>query len=229
MATIKIMIVDDQRLFASSLKIVIDGFSKRGLSVVGIAHDGRECLDQLKSIKPDIILMDVRMPKLDGVETTKIVHERFPEIKIMMLTTFDDDTYVHHALTSGAVGYVLKNIEPEELTACIEAVFKGIFLVSSSVGYRLFTSPVSDTDNKLKDDKHGEKINYLRSRFPDLRRREAEVLCLILEGMDNHQISQEMFIAEQTVKNYTSAIYAKIGAEDRLHAMRLLGTLEQKK
>jgi len=223
---IKIMIVDDQKLFASSLKIVLDNYATRGLSVVAIAHDGRECLDLLKSTSPHIILMDVRMPVLDGVETTKIVHQKYPRIKIMMLTTFDDDTYVHHALTNGATGYVLKNIEPEELLSCIEAVCRGTLLVSASVGYRFFSSHLTELDDNLERARRSKKIDYLRSRFQDLKRREAEVLCLILQGMDNHEISQRMFIAEQTVKNYTSMIYSKIGVDDRLHAIRLLGSLD---
>lgn len=223
---IKILIVDDQKLFASSLKVVLDNYAERGLSVVGIAHDGKECLDLLPSAAPHIILMDVRMPVLDGVETTKIVHQKYPEIKIMMLTTFDDDTYVQRALSSGATGYVLKNIEPEELLVCIEAVFKGTLLVSASVGYRFYGGALSELDSDPERTRLSRKIGYLQSRFPDLKRREAEVLCLILQGMDNAQISEKMFIAGQTVKNYTSMIYAKIGVDDRLHAIRLLGSLE---
>ncbi len=226
MDPIRILIVDDQKLFASSLKIVLDNYASRGLSVVAIAHDGRECLDVLESVSPHIILMDVRMPVLDGVETTKIVHQKYPRIKVMMLTTFDDDTYVHHALANGATGYVLKNIEPDELVSCIEAVCNGTLLVSASVGYRFFTSHLNELDGNPEHPQQSRKVEYLRSRFPDLKRREAEVLCLILQGMDNHEISQRMFIAEQTVKNYTSMIYAKIGADDRLHAIRLLGSLE---
>ena len=141
------MIVDDQKLFASSLKVVLESSHHEGLSVVGVAHNGKECLSQLRSVKPDIILMDIRMPELDGVETARIVHEKLPEIRILMLTTFDDDTYVHRALSSGAMGYVLKNVEPAELLACIKAVAKGTLLVSSSVGYRLF----SNFDSEIRE------------------------------------------------------------------------------
>lgn len=226
MAAIKVMIVDDQVLFASSLKVVLDHSANRDISVVGIAHDGKECIEQLKSVKPDIILMDVRMPELDGVLTTKMVHERYPLVKIMMLTTFDDDSYIRDALANGAVGYVLKNIQPEELVVCIEAVSKGSLRVSYSVGYQVFSGPLEEMTKRLEEGKHDRRIEQLKLRFPDLRRREAEVLCLVLEGMDNHEISQTLFIAEQTVKNYTSAIYAKIGVEDRLHAMRRIGRLD---
>lgn len=223
------MIVDDQVLFASSLKVVIESYRHEGLSVVGIAHDGNECLQQLRVVKPDIILMDVRMPHLDGVETTKIVHQKYPGIRIMMLTTFDDDTYVQHALSNGATGYVLKNVEPTELVTCIKAVFNGTFLVSSAVGYRLIGNDELDVERGMKNERERKKIEYLKSRFQRLTRREAEVLLLVLQGLDNHQISQRLYIAEQTVKNYTSAIYKIIGVEDRLHALQMLGVgLESK-
>ena len=223
MDPIRIMIVDDQRLFASSLKVVLENSRREGLSVVGVAHDGNECLRQLPSAKPDIILMDIRMPGLDGVETTRIVHNRFPEIRIMILTTFDDDQYVHQALSGGAMGYVLKNVEPNELITCIKSVSKGTLLVSSAVGYRLFSNSESEFENETKSGADIERIDYLRSRFQHLKRRETEVLLLLLKGLDNREISQKLYIAEQTVKNCTSAIYKIIGAEDRLHALRLLG------
>ena len=131
------------------LRVVLDDSRHKGLSVVGVASNGRECVDLLEAAKPDIILMDVRMPVLDGVETTKIIHKKYPGIRIMMLTTFDDDALVHDALVSGATGYVLKNIEPEELIACIRAIAKGNLFVSSSVGYRLLGSPTSNLTRKL--------------------------------------------------------------------------------
>lgn len=222
MDKIRIMIVDDQRLFASSLKVVLESARHEGLSVVGVIHDGKECLAHVESVKPDIILMDVRMPGLDGVETTKIVHQKYPNIRILMLSTFDDDTYVHHALRNGATGYVLKNVEPAELIACIKAVFRGTFLVSSSVGFRVFNNTEAGTESLTGNMAYINKIEYLKSRFQRLKRREAEVLYLLLQGLDNHEISQKLYIAEQTVKNYTSAIYKIIGVEDRLHALRLL-------
>jgi DNA-binding NarL/FixJ family response regulator len=223
MDQIRIMIVDDQRLFASSLKVVLDSSRREGLFVVSVAHDGEECLAHLEAAKPDIILMDARMPGLDGVETTKIIHKKYPSVKILMLSTFDDDTYVHHALRSGAMGYVLKNVEPAELIACIKAVSSGTFLVSSSVGYRVFNNEEAETVREADNAAYIKKVEYLRSRFQRLKRREAEVLYLLLQGLDNHEISQKLFIAEQTVKNYTSAIYKIIGVEDRLHALQMLG------
>jgi len=226
MSRINIMIVDDQKLFASSLKIVLENLQEKELSVIGIAHNGVECLGLLETKRPDIILMDVRMPELDGVETTRIVHERYPLIRIMMLSTFGDERNVHFALQYGATGYVLKNIEPRELVTCIKAIYEGSMLVSPSVGYRVFTE---DADEKATpdDDIPQNKVEYLKSRFKQLTNREAEVLFLLLQGFDNKQISQKLCIAEQTVRNYVSAIYSIIGVEGRLQALQLLGLNDQ--
>jgi len=217
---IRIVIADDQTLFASSLKIVLDGFGEGTFRVVGVAQDGKECLEICETARPDMVLMDVRMPVMDGVEAARILHERHPGIRIMMLTTFDDDAYVTQALGSGATGYVLKNVQPEELAGCIRSVFQGNLLVSRSVGYRFFSHPLPELRQKAAETDYARKRNTLQARFPNLKKREAEVLLLVLQGMDNHQISQTLFIAEQTVKNYTSLIYSKIGVEDRLQAIR---------
>ncbi|MFA6507511.1 MAG: response regulator transcription factor [Treponemataceae bacterium] len=224
---LKVMIVDDQQLFASSLKIVLGSYCDGLISDIAIAHDGLECLDQLKKSVPDIILMDIRMPKLDGVEVARIAHAEYPQVKIMMLTTFDDDAYVVQALNNGATGYILKNIEPTELISFIESVAAGNIQVSSSIGFKLFDNSIVTCEDKKELLKDLKVIENIRERFPSLKHREAEVLCLILKGMENYQISQKLFIAEQTVKNYTSMIYKVIGVDNRLHAIRLLGHLAQ--
>lgn len=218
---IRILIVDDQVLFAASLKVVLTGFGDSVFQVIGIAKNGRECLAFLETQVPDLILMDVRMPEMDGVEATARVHKLYPQVHIMMLTTFDDDTYVAQALAAGATGYVLKNVEPDELSACVLAVAKGTLLVSPSVGYRFFHQDLPPAVSG-EDPERRKMVLYLQSRFPDLKKREAEVLCLVLQGMDNHEIASTLRIASQTVKNYTSMIYTKIGVEDRLHAIQLL-------
>jgi DNA-binding NarL/FixJ family response regulator len=220
---VRLLIVDDQTLFASSLKVVLEGHGKEGFAVLGIAKDGKECLALVESSRPDLILMDVRMPVMDGVEATRIVKQRWPEVKVMMLTTFDDDSYVSQALAAGATGYMLKNIEPEELIDCIHALMRGTMIVSASVGYKFFSQSQEGIKAAAgQDTETGRRIAALQARFPDLKKREAEVLLLVLKGMSNYQISQTLFIAEQTVKNYTSMIYTKIGVEGRLYAIQLL-------
>ena len=217
---IRILITDDQALFATSLKLVLEMDTSQDFLVVGIARNGQECLDFLRTSQPDLVLMDVRMPVMDGVEATAVIHRDYPDIKIMMLTTFDDDHYVKHALASGATGYILKSIEADELAACIHAVLKGNLLVSPSVGFKF----IGQTSLVPTDGNYHQKLNYLQTRFPELKRREAEVLYLVLQGKNNTQISQAMYIAEQTVRNYTSSIYDKIGVDDRFQAIQLLGS-----
>ena len=132
----RVLLVDDQELFVRNLQIVLE--SRAGdIEVVGIARDGREALQRVRESKPDIVLMDVRMPVMDGVEATRLIHDRHPAIRVVMLTTFDDDEYVYHALEYGAVGYLLKSIPPDELFACIRAVAGGATLMSSTVKEKL--------------------------------------------------------------------------------------------
>ncbi len=222
---IKILIVDDQSLFATGLRLVLEHDENAWFDIIGVANNGVECLHMLESLAVDVILMDVYMPEMDGVETTRRVHQHYPAIHILMLTTFEDDTHVHNALQSGASGYVLKTIEANELVTCIKAVHQGLMIVSPSVGYRTFAMTATSRPEPLAPPllpTSTSRPEYLQTRFPDLKPREAEILALILKGYNNHEIGEELFIAEQTVRNYVSTIYAKIGVDDRLHAINLL-------
>jgi DNA-binding NarL/FixJ family response regulator len=216
---IRALIADDQRLFSASLRVVLGADPEQSIEVVGTVADGQEACNAARELTPDVILMDVHMPNMDGVEATKKIHSEQPEVKIVMLTTFDDDAYVHDAIAGGAVGYILKDIEPIDLCAAIRAVNAGSFLVSPTVGTRLATHPaaVSVPENELP-------YTILRA-FPDLTHREAEVLSLVIASFDNHEIADQLGIAQQTVKNYTSTVYAKLGVRDRLHAVRHVRTV----
>jgi DNA-binding NarL/FixJ family response regulator len=214
MDPIRVLIVDDQKLFAESLNIVLDAEPTRSISVGGIANGGAEAVSATGRLNPDVILMDVHMPELDGVEATRLIHEERPEIKIIMLTTFDDDVYVQNAVANGAMGYILKNVDVAELVSAIRAVHAGNFLVSPSVRSKLAGSG----GGPARDRK--ERIARILGAFHDLTAREAEVLLLVIDSYDNHEIAGRLGIAEQTVKNYTSTIYAKLGVRDRIHAVR---------
>lgn len=210
------MIADDQKLFAGSMKIVLEGHARGEMEVVGIAYDGAEAVKLVDESGADVVLMDVRMPIMDGVEATRRIHADHPEVRIMILTTFDDDDYVHDALAAGAVGYVLKEIQPEDLVVAVKAVCSGSYLISPSVGFKL----VSRVNPDPREDRKAE-VDRLQQRFKNLSRREAQVLDLILQSFDNHEIAARLHIAEQTAKNYASMIYAKLGVADRIHAIRL--------
>lgn len=223
---IKTLIVDDQALFATSLKLVLENSRSGDFEVVGIASNGIECLDKVDALHPDIVLLDVYMPEMDGVEAAAVIHRNHPEIKVVMLTTFDDDTYVKKALKSGASGYVLKNIDAEELAACLTTVQKGMVLLSPSVGSRLAEGGELRNGTQQEARRSVPTIEVLQARFPELKPREAEILQLVLLGNSNYQIARNLFIAEQTVRNYTSSIYTKIGVDDRFQAIQLFGTVK---
>lgn len=226
MPRIKVLIADDQDLFASGIQIMLKGPGKDDFSVVGIATNGREAVSMTGRLRPDIVLMDVRMPVMDGVEATRLIHESYPDVKILILTTFDDDSYVIDALNNGALGYILKSVSPDDLLMSIKAVHNGSFLVSPSIGYKLVQHAGEGAHAGGQADAHyrGE-VNYLMSCFATLTTREAEILNLLMTDNDNREIAEKLFLAEQTVKNRISAIYAKLGVTGRAHARRCVNAV----
>jgi DNA-binding NarL/FixJ family response regulator len=213
MSKVRVLIADDQVLFAGSLRVVLEGHGN-DISVVGVAYDGQEAIDLVAAQQPDLVLMDVRMPRLDGVSAAREIRARFPRTKVVMLTTFDDDDYVRDALANGAVGYILKNIRPEDLVSVITAVANGALLPSPAARDLGRAAPAAGV--------RAAEVNFLLSRFPDLSRREAQVLTLVAENLDNHEIAAKLSIGEQTVRNYVSRIYTKLGVPDRLHAIQFV-------
>jgi DNA-binding NarL/FixJ family response regulator len=227
MNKIRVVIVDDQKLFVSSLTTVLRGHGKGRIEVVGVAYDGQDALQLVAETKPDVVLMDVRMPIMDGVKATKVVREQYPETRVVILTTFDDDDYVFQALQNGAVGYILKNIESEELITAVKAVFDGQFLVSNAVGRKLINHVDLREVAGAVSPEWESHVRALQGAFPILTTREAEVLHLICRNWDNREISERLFIAGQTVKNYTSRIYAKLGVPDRLHVIQKVARITE--
>lgn len=215
---IRLMLVDDQKLLVKSLKRVIESMDDN-MTVVATASDGNEALELLKSVQPDILLLDVRMPGMDGVETARHVSTRYPKIQIVMLTTFDDDDYIKEALKYGVVGYILKDIEPTDLISCIRAIDSGSVLISPSVAAKLFNQ-IQHFEKKEKNNTITEADSippWMKSLSP----RERDVLKLIAKGLTNRQIADKLFIAEQTVRNHVSIIYSKLGVHNRISTMKL--------
>lgn len=206
----RIVLADDQVLFIESLKKVLESSGR--FIVEGIAADGTEAVELVKTIKPDIVVLDVRMPVMDGVEAAQIISRRFPEVKIVMLTTFPDDTYVHEALKCGAHGYLLKDISIDLLVKSLESVAAGAVLMSPSV-----TEGFTDHPRKYAE----KKVSAGNERLSDLTERELEVLTLISQGYGNNDIEEALNLGKQTVRNYISLIYAKLRAKDRFEAMRI--------
>lgn len=229
MKPISILIVDDQHLFAESLRIVLHTEIEGKFEVVGIAENGKDALDFVSRRLPDIILMDIRMPVMDGVEATLKIHAAHPEIKIIILTTFDDDELAVSALSRGAYGYVVKDVDPPDLIRCIEAVYNGAYFISPSVGIKLF-----DTESKGHREKMNEKeamvLGYL-NEIPTLSPREGEILFYIVKAYSNTKIADELNISEKTVKNHLSSIYEKLNIHNRLqlinHVLQLSDKIRQ--
>lgn len=217
MDKIRILIVDDQILFAESLKTVLETRAE-AIEVVSIASNGKEAVKMAGIFKPDLILMDIRMPEMNGVTATRLIREQYPEIVILMLTTFDDDEYIHDALSYGATGFLLKNTPPNELISSIYAARNGLVLISPSVAKHL----THGMGNNLKQQKKNKSVEKAPDWLLKLSRREKQVLKLLAEGLDNREIAERLFIAEQTVKNHVSLIYSKIGTHDRMEAIRMV-------
>ena len=208
---INLLLVDDQQLFSENLKLMLETLSE-DIRVIGIADNGKEAVSMAETQQPDIILMDVSMPVMDGVEATKIIHEKYPEIKIVILTTFPDDSYVKDALHYGAYGYILKNMCSEDLISSIRAISRGAALFSPAILEKL----VHKED--IKPGRSHESIEY-KEILNRLGNREKEILKLVAKGYSNNEIADSLFISEPTVRNYISSIYAKVGTKDRLQVM----------
>ncbi len=217
MKKISLLLVDDQKLFVQNLKIVLESRMQEA-KVVGIAYDGEEAVRIVEDRHPQIVLMDVRMPGMDGVEATRVILEKHPETRIVMLTTFDDDEYVHSALQYGAAGYLLKNIPPEDLFAAIRAVDTGSVLIAPSVAKKVISPDAHPVLDEVSLDGREEKLRELIRSLTD---REKELVRLIAQAYSNREIAERLFIAEQTVKNYLSVVYMKMGVSKRTELMRL--------
>jgi DNA-binding NarL/FixJ family response regulator len=205
----KILIVDDQKLFADSLKKVLLSEDK-SVGSVAIAYNGAEALAEMLKQVPDVILMDIHMPVMNGIEATRLIHRKYPDVKILMLTTFGYDEYVKAALDKGAVGYLLKDISSSELLASIRAAQSGVRIISPQV--------LEGIAGMQRRPPEGPRVPpWLR----ELTARERDILVLAMKGFNNEEIAEKVFLSLQTVKNYLSSIYGKLGVENRFQAMRL--------
>jgi DNA-binding NarL/FixJ family response regulator len=206
MKTIKLLIVDDQELIREGLQ---DSFLlDEEIEVVGLAENGQLAVEFCERNQPDIVLMDVRMPVLNGVDATKIIKEKWPNIRIIILTTFKEIQYVTEALKAGAEGYLLKAIDPKDLLSGIKLISSGGTFISKEIATLLI--------NQLNEP----KLKRSPAKDYGLTDRETEVLRCLAEGMNNAEISVHLFLSEGTVKNYISNIYAKFELHDRLKVAR---------
>jgi DNA-binding NarL/FixJ family response regulator len=205
--TIRVLIADDQPLMRAAFEMTLR--SEGNIEVVGEAADGREAIEQARLLHPDVVLMDIRMPRLDGVEATRILVAEDDAIKILILTTFDIDEYVLEALRAGASGFLLKDVRPDELVRAIGVVADGETLLAPSVTRRLLESFI-ELRPPGPDDAH-----ELEALTPT----ERTVLTLVGRGRSNGEIAAELSVADTTVRTHVRHIFEKLGLRDRVQAV----------
>ncbi|MFB8146938.1 response regulator [Microbacterium sp. NPDC056003] len=210
---IRVMLVDDEKLIRLGFRLVLE--AEPDLDVVGEASDGAQAIEEVRMLRPDVVLMDVRMPRMDGIEATRQLVAQHPATRIVVLTTFDLDEYAFAALRAGASGFLLKDAHPHELTAAIRAAHGGDAVLAPRVTRRM--------------------LEMFGDRLPDaapaggpgadaaseLTEREREVFVAMARGLTNAEIGAELFVSESTVKTHVGRVLAKLGARDRVHAVIL--------
>ncbi len=203
---IKILIADDQELIRDSLRIVLAGNPD---FLVDTAANGIEVVRAVRKDKPDVILMDVRMPEMDGVQCTQIIKENYPEIKIIILTTFDDDEYIFSALKHGASGYLLKGISADRLIEAIHKVYHGNAMINEDIAgkvVKMFSQMSRENAAVITVDE-----NYIK----EITESEWKVIGLVSKGLSNKEIAAELFLTEGSVRNYLSSVLKKLDLRDR--------------
>jgi DNA-binding NarL/FixJ family response regulator len=218
--TIRLLLVDDQRLMRDGLRTLLE--LEPDLEVVGEAENGEVALRLFPELSPGVVLMDIRMPVMDGVEATRRLRAENPDAKIIILTTFDDNEYVFEGLRAGALGYLLKDVSGPELAEAIRTVSAGGSMIEPSVARKVVAEFA-----RLAPPTQAAKENLI----DPLSEREIEILRSVAKGLTNKEIANKLFLAEGTVKNYVTSILQKIGARDRTQAAiraRELGLLDTK-
>ena len=203
---IKVLIADDQELIRESLKIVLN--THEDIQVIDTAGDGFAVLDSIKRNMPDVILMDIRMPRMDGVYCTKTVKELYPDIKIIILTTFDDDEFVFSALKFGASGYLLKGVSMEGLYQAIKTVISGGAVINPDIATKVFR-----LFSKMANTNYAISVND--NNVNNLSNAEWKVIQQVGFGLSNKEIAQKLYLSEGTVRNYLSSILSKLELRDR--------------
>jgi DNA-binding NarL/FixJ family response regulator len=206
--TLGVLIADDQALMRTGFRMILE--AEPDLEVVGEAANGTEAVTEAKRLRPDVVLMDVRMPEMDGIEATRRLVDGNDETKVVMLTTFDMDEYIYEALRAGASGFLVKDVPPEQLVAGIRSVASGDALLAPTITRRLIQEFVRRPPDAV------------RPAPPELSRltaREVDVLRMMARGLSNGEIATELFVSETTVKTHVAHLLSKLGVRDRVQAV----------
>ena len=211
---IKVLLVDDQQILAEGIKSVLE--TSREVEVVGIASDGVRAVEAVSAVKPDVVLMDIRMPNMNGVVATKKIKEIDENIKIIILTTFDDSDYILSAINNGASGYLLKDIGATALIDAVKNAYAGDTILPAKIARKITSAAAmisSDKEYKLK-------------KTYNFSEREVEIALMLSDGFTNRQIASALKLSDGTARNYISAIYLKLGVDGRSAAVEKLRNLQ---
>jgi DNA-binding NarL/FixJ family response regulator len=219
MTLVRVLVADDQAIVRDGLVTVLS--LAEGIEVVGEAADGRQAADLAVELAPDVVLMDLRMPVLDGAAATALILQHVPSARVLVLTTYADDASIAGALAAGALGYLTKDAGRRELLAAVRAAAEGQAVFDTTVRDRLvagFRSAAAEGREPAEPTDPGR----LRTRFPELTAREAEVLALMAKGLPNPDIAGRLFLSTTTVKSYVNTVFAKLGVTSRGEAIALV-------
>ena len=203
---IKVLVAEDQELVRKSLEIILG--NQETIELIGAVSNGQEVIRFIRGSLPDIIIMDIRMPKMDGVTCTRIIKDQYPQVKIIILTTFDDDEYIFKALRDGASGYLLKGISVDELITAIHKVYKGSAMMNEDIASKVVNLFADIAKSKLYIE-----VNELGKK--DINTTEKKIITLVSQGLSNKEIAGELSLSEGTVRNYLSNILEKLNLRDR--------------
>ena len=203
---IKVLVAEDQELVRKSLEIILG--NQDTIELIGAVSNGQEVIRFIRGSLPDIIIMDIRMPKMDGVTCTRIIKDQYPQVKIIILTTFDDDEYIFKALRDGASGYLLKGISVDELITAIHKVYKGSAMINEDIASKVVNLFAEIAKSKLYIE-----ANELGKK--DFNTTETQIITLVSQGLSNKEIAGELSLSEGTVRNYLSNILEKLNLRDR--------------
>ena len=201
---IRVLICDDQAVVCDGLEMILSADPE--IQVVGLAYDGQEALQAVAAKQPDIVLMDLKMPGMNGIQATREIHRRYPAVKVLVLTTYGDDEWVFDAIRSGAAGYLLKGTPRAELVRAVKETLAGKTHIDPDVAGKLFSHVAASTER------------HESTLLEALGEREIEILGLLAQGLTNAEIAKRLYLTQGTVRNYISGILAKLGVEDRTQA-----------
>ncbi|MEM7539511.1 MAG: response regulator transcription factor [Chloroflexota bacterium] len=217
--SIRLILCDDQAIVTEGLQVILGAV--RDFDVIGVAHDGAEAVDLVAALQPDLVLMDLRMPIMNGIQATRKICETYPQTKILVLTTYDDDGWVFDAIRAGASGYLLKDTPREQLVAAIRGTVAGTTHVDPNVAGKLFQE-LAQVKPTMSDRQSPQSKTVAQSTPTtigvDLSNREREVLKMLANGLSNSDIAAQLHLSKGTIQNYVSNIFVKLDVSDRTQA-----------